>query len=348
VNNGEDRSGDGAHEDEAVARLLAATGARPQPSDEARARVRAAVEAEWRARRPAVAQAETRSRPGRLRSLTTGWALAAAMVASLGLVWLMQARGPSAVQVAAIERVDGTVQLQRGRRGDAVAMVAGQPLLAGDRIQTGERGRLVLRSAAGIELRLDHDSRLAWAAPDAVRLTAGAAYVDADAAGATTSRLVIETPAGEVRHLGTRYQVRVLERGIEVAVREGRVRVDSGHEPVIGRAGERLTVANGLVSRTTIAATATEWQWAELLAGSFAIEGRSLQEFLHWVERETGREVVFRSEAAREAAERTVLRGSVDGLTPSAAIEAVLPTTGLEWRTEDERLLIGAPGNRVD
>jgi len=348
VNNDEGRNGVDAREEDAVARLLAATGARPEASEAARARVRAAVEAEWRARRPAATQSVAQSKPVRVRSFPTGWALAASAVAALGLVWLMQTRGPAAVQVASIQRVEGTVQLQRGGGEAVVVAVAGQPLLAGDRILTDDRGRLVLRSAAGIELRLDHDSRLAWEAPDAVHLSGGAANVATDDAGGTASELVIKTDAGEVRHLGTRYQVRVLDAGIEVAVREGAVRIDAGAEPVTGRAGELLTVADGKVSRATIAATAPDWNWAESLAGTFAIEGRSLQEFLSWVERETGRTVVFRSAEARDAAERTVLRGAVDGLTPDAAIEAVLPTTGLEWRMDDERLLIAAPGTRVD
>ncbi len=348
MNRDEGRNGDDAREDDAVARLLAATGARPEPSEAARDRVRAAVEAEWRARRPTATQAKAQSQPARVRSFPTGWALAASAVAALGLVWMVQTRGPAAVQVASIQRVEGTVQLQRGRGDAEVVAVAGQPLLAGDRILTGDRGRLVLRSAAGIELRLDHDSRLVWNAPDAVLLSGGAAYVATDDAGGTASELVIETAAGEVRHLGTRYQVRVLDAGMEVAVREGAVRIDAGTDPVTARAGELLTVADGKVSRATIAATSPEWSWAESLAGSFAIEGRSLQEFLAWVERETGRTVVFRSAQARDAAERTVLRGAVDGLTPDAAIEAVLPTTGLAWRMDDERLVIAAPGARVD
>jgi hypothetical protein len=344
----EGRLGDDEREEAAIARLLAATGARPEATDAARARVRAAVESEWRARHPAGTQSRVRTRTAGVRSLPTGWALAASTVAALGLVWLVQTRGPAAVEVASIQRVEGAVQLRRGGRDAELVAAAGQPLLAGDLILTGERGRLVLRSAAGIELRLDHDSRLAWDAPDAVHLTGGAAYVDTDDAGGVASELVIETPAGEVRHLGTRYQVRVLDAGIEVAVREGAVRIDAGAESVTGRAGELLTVTGGNVSRATIAATATDWNWAESLAGTFAIEGRSLQEFLTWVERETGRTVVFRSAEAREAAERTMLSGAVDGLTPDAAIEAVLPTTGLAWRLDDDRLLVAEPGTRVD
>lgn len=347
--NHDDRGdGDDARENDAVARLLAATGARPEASEAARARVRAAVEAEWRARSPAATRATGPARLPRVRSFPAGWAVAASAVVALGLVWLVQTRGPAAVQVASIQRVEGEVHLQRGRDDVDLEVVAGQALQTGDRILTGAGGRLVVRSAAGIELRVDQGSRLAWEAPDAVNLGSGAAYVDTDGAGGTASELVITTPAGEVRHLGTRYQVRVLDTRIEVAVREGAVRIDAGATPVTGRAGELLTVTDGTVSRATIAATAPEWSWAESLAGNFAIEGRSLQEFLAWVERETGRTVVYRSAAARDSAERTVLRGAVDGLTPDAAIQAVLPTTGLEWRLDEERLTIAAPEARVD
>jgi hypothetical protein len=53
------------------------------------------------------------------------------------------------------------------------------------------------------------------------------------------------------------------------------------------------------------------------------IEGRSLDEFLAWVGRETGRQVVYTSADAAREAEQTTLRGSVSGLAPEAAVAAV-------------------------
>jgi hypothetical protein len=39
--------------------------------------------------------------------------------------------------------------------------------------------------------------------------------------------------------------------------------------------------------------------------------------------------------------EQIVLHGSIDGLTPEEALGAVLPTCGLTFRLEGERLIVG-------
>ena len=75
--------------------------------------------------------------------------------------------------------------------------------------------------------------------------------------------------------------------------------------------------------------SATAESWAQSVAPPFTIENRSLDEFLSWVARETGRQLVYGStEVAREA-ESTVLKGSVAELASEQAIGAVLATTPL-------------------
>jgi hypothetical protein len=62
------------------------------------------------------------------------------------------------------------------------------------------------------------------------------------------------------------------------------------------------------------------------------VDGKTLPVFLDWVAREGGWTIRFADEALRRAASSIVLRGSIDGLTPEQALEAILPTCGLTHR----------------
>jgi hypothetical protein len=73
----------------------------------------------------------------------------------------------------------------------------------------------------------------------------------------------------------------------------------------------------------------------------FDIADRSLDAFLHWAARETGRKLTYVDTAAQTAAERVKLRGSIAGLSPDVALAAVLSTTQLRRiETNDELISI--------
>ncbi len=154
---------------------------------------------------------------------------------------------------------------------------------------------------------------------------------------------VISTALGQVRHLGTQYMAG-LDRGggLAVAVREGSVAVEGGREPLVARAGESLSVGrDGRVARGTVATQDEQWAWAQSIVPGFAIDGRSLDEFLGWAARETGRQLVYSSADAAREAERIKLKGSVSGLPPEAAVAAVLTTTpSLQHRFAGSQLRI--------
>jgi hypothetical protein len=93
---------------------------------------------------------------------------------------------------------------------------------------------------------------------------------------------------------------------------------------VVARAGEALSVGtDGNVTRTTVDRHGDTWRWATDIAPEFVIEGRSLDEFLAWAGRETGRTIVYASADAAREAEQTLLKGSIDGLTAETAVAAV-------------------------
>jgi ferric-dicitrate binding protein FerR (iron transport regulator) len=191
-------------------------------------------------------------------------------------------------------------------------------------------------STSTLSLRIDSGSQLQFSAPDKVELQAGALYIDAGAHSSVP--LTVQTVAGAVRHIGTQYQVRTLAgalRGIEVTVREGRVEIANQYGTNTGTPGERVAVSTkGSIARSAVAPYDASWEWAEHLAPPFEFEGNSLDAFLTWVARETGRELIYDSAAARGAA-LVVMRGSIARLNPDQALMAALSGSKLQQLPTD-------------
>jgi ferric-dicitrate binding protein FerR (iron transport regulator) len=316
-----------------VAALLRAAGPRPMISSAAMAEARAAVAAEWRS---VVAARERRRR-------YTVWSAAAGIAVAGIAVWLARPVLDAPPEtIAAVVRVEGGLQQSQGD-GAWVTVAANGAVGAGAQLRTAGDGRAALRMANGLELRLDSDTRIAFEDSGRARLAQGAVFVDSGAAaGAPAADFELETPAGSVRHLGTQYFARVDGARLQVGVREGRVALDGPAGSAIGGAGEQLTVADGRVSRAPLPRTAADWQWIAGVTPPFSIEGRSVEEFLAWAARETGRTIVYTTPEAGRQARSVTLSGSVEGLAPDAAVTAVLSTTSLRPEIGAEQIRVGA------
>lgn len=328
TNEGDDQADLGA--------LLRAAGPRARPGIDVEAQVRAAVQAEWRA---ALAARERRRR-------VTQWSVAAGIAVAAVGVWMARPLyTTSQAPVAALARAEGTVEYRTGHRGDWQDLPAHANLRTGDELRTGPEGRAAVRLASGVELRLDNATRVAFDDSHHARLRRGGVYVDSGVNGADTARdLELDTPEGTVRHLGTQYEVRVGDGTLRIAVREGLVAVDQRGGDVVGKAGEQLTLQGGQVSRIAVAPNSSAWAWVGSITPPFAIEGRSVDEFLAWAGRETGRQVVYASPQAAERARAILLKGSVSGLEPDAAVTAVLSTTTLRPELQGGRIRVDTAG----
>lgn len=309
----DDRRGDDAD----LAALLRSAGPRPTPAADITAEVRAAVAAEWRA---TVAARQPK------RRFTQPWLALAASVAvvavavGIALPRWKAAGGP----VVTVARVTGDAEIRHSTDGTWQPLTATSPVAASDEIRTSGSGRVALRRADGLEVRLDTDTQLAFAGGERARLATGSVYVDAGAPGSGRGEFVVGTPYGDVRHVGTQYLASVQVDALLVAVREGSIAIDRGQVPAVARAGESLAVhQDGSVARAQVDPHGQAWHWAAAVAPEFTIDGRSLDEFLAWAGRETGRRIVYSSADAAREAEQTQLKGSTSGLSPEAAVAAV-------------------------
>lgn len=283
-------------------------------------------------------------------------ALAASLAVAAVALGVIQSRTPSTpvpempVMAAKITRLSGPIEV--GSEGNWQPVSAGQSLVVGQELVTGPDSKAALTLGDGVTLRLATNTRISLAGIDRIGVARGAVYLDAAPRSASRAAVQIDSAFGSTRHLGTQYEVQVLPDEMRVSVREGRVElapatagpVAAKATPAVAQAGEQLrTGAAGGVERGVIDKRDPRWDWITDVTPPFAIEDRKLSEFLAWVCRETGRDLVFATPQAQASADGIILRGSVAGLAPDDALAAVMATTNLTFSDDNGKLTIRAP-----
>jgi hypothetical protein len=318
--------------------LLRSTAPRPSLPDEATLRVRTAVHARWRA---------GLARPRR-RLLAWGGAAAAVAAAASIIVIVQSSRSQPPVPVAPVsagrvERVTAPAWSRpAGPDGSpSLPLAAGDGVVVGMELRTGPEGRAAFHMDEGHTVRLDRATTLQVERAGTLRLVAGGLYVESRKDVGTPGGLEILTARGAVRDVGTRFEVRTNGEDLTVRVRDGSVRFFGPDASADVGAGNEMRVDPGSrVSSRPLAPNAPEWDWITEIAPMMRIEGRTLRDFLDWFAAERGLSLLFADDAARQAADRTVLKGNVSGLTLDQALQAVLPASGMSHRISDDHLVI--------
>jgi ferric-dicitrate binding protein FerR (iron transport regulator) len=319
-----------------LAALLRHVGARERPSPAAESAAFEALHAQWR----------SRLAWHRRRRLTALAAVSAAAAATFAIVYTsLQSPVPSApVVLATVELIDGDDITWRDDRSQAQPLGSLRALSEGQRLATGSESRVALRWHDGGSLRLDENSRLEFVSATAVRLTAGNVYFDsAVAVGNAAPELAVQTPAGEVVHIGTQFMVSVGSDQVVLSVREGQVKVTGdGFELVIAANQELDLRADGLREVTPVDGFGERWAWAADVAPQIALDGRTTFDVVAWAARETGRRVVYATPTAQARARNDVLRG-VDRRSPSGILTLLPHLTGLAYQIRDDTIVVSEP-----
>jgi ferric-dicitrate binding protein FerR (iron transport regulator) len=317
----QDRTGD-------VERLISAAGARTAPDAARTERVRAAVAAVW--------TREVRRRRRWRTLLVGGSALATAAVALV--VWMHpvpardEAAVPAPVRVATFIATTGSIAV-RDALGTHPTPQIGTAIPAGSRLTTDAGATAAIAWIDGGEVRVDAGTALAVDGARTLTLQQGAVYVDSHGAS-----VVVHTPAGDVRDVGTRFEVRVTSGSTRVCVREGSVRFERAGRTTPAAAGDELRVNDrGDVTSGTIAPDAAAWAWTARAAPAFRVEGATLDAFLAWAAREGGWTIDRRDPSPDRS---VVLHGDISGLTPREAVDVIAPTCGLTAEIRDGRLIV--------
>jgi len=344
MNEKTDQVGETGRDEETLTRLLQLAGPRAPVPPDAEARVYERVRSEWLAssQQPDSARVydrvhrtwERRTAAQNARRWAMPLALAASVILAVAVFWQPPVTRPPPVSVGTVARVAGT---------DTAGMLpeAGSAILAGVTLSTanGQGLSITLRNAAS--LRLDENTTLVVDSGNEFRLTRGRLYADTGDLVYRDRALVIGTPLGRVTDVGTQFVVGVIADGLGVAVREGRVDVQSQSDTFVAIAGQRMRLdRDDGATFDTIEPDDPYWDWTATLAPAFDIENRSLLDFLRWAARETGRELEFESNDLRMTAMRTDLHGSVADFEPLDAVESVLATTSFRYRLAPGRIVV--------
>ncbi len=287
-------------------------------SDDAMQRIRHAAENEWRA----TTQEPVKRRPRYL-------AIAASLAGIVGAgIWTFIALNGGSTEGAVLGQIAGVdspgiIELR--------SFAADTPLTTGTLIRGGQRldsrGNTVIDIEGGGNLRVARASLVAIEGADVITLSRGELYVDIPPGSHAASSFRVLTGAGEFRHDGTQFAVMSNEGQTRLRVREGYVvwRVAGGESTI--PAGMEVTIdRNGQASKRPIPTAGRDWAWTETMAPSIAIESRPLIEFLQWFARETGRKLEM-DDASRKQAASILMHGSVQDLTVTEALSAVMATT---------------------
>ena len=322
--------------DDQVARLLKLAGERDAPNQERMAMARAAAHASWRKMLNDADATKPRRRFAGLIALA-----AAAAVAAIVMFPGLDRRINPPVAVAHVVAFDGHATLQASDTRLVIG-ATGVDIHSGAELVTGD-GRLALALGESLSLRLDQYTRLRFDDAQRVTLLEGAIYVDSGGLNAAPF-LRIATAIGEVRHVGTQFQVTVDDGATSVQVREGRVIVSPAATPAtqidVGTGEELRIDASRSVLTRGMASHGPQWEWMTTIAPPFDIENRPLAEFLAWIVREHGWQLRYDDENLQQATRDIRLHGSISSMTSAAMLETVSMITGVSLRARDGVLLV--------
>ena len=219
--------------DDQLRRLLEAAGPRPAVPPEELAAIKAVAREEWR--RSIGGPGGGYRRVAWRKAVPLALAAMLVVALSIGLWWRTLRSPAGSAAIAAVDRVQGMVH------AEGVVLETGAELAIGAEITTAagdpERVWVALRLAGTQSVRLHAGSRLRLVDGSVLDLLEGAVYVDSALKG---QALQIRTPLGNVREIGTQFEVRLDDdlAALRVRVREGQVELSRGGELHSAVAGE--------------------------------------------------------------------------------------------------------------
>jgi len=323
--------------DEAVEELLEHAAPRPMPPSEDEAIIRDTVHAEWRAVTGRI----------RMRRRVTQFAIAATVLLGIAVAFnTLQVSNVPVLQVATIGKSHGSIYLL-GQQSLMQEMTDHTVIVAGQVIETDGEAGIGLDWGNGGSLRIDENTRIEFTSADSVYLHSGQIYFDSHPSellsAITGSGFEITTDHGLVRHLGTQYMTRADAQKLSVSVREGQVSVDGTYvNTAVAKAGEQIVLSGGAQpSVVDFNGYGAAWDWIEATAPTAEVDGRSVDEFLTWVGRETGLRIAYESSAAENMARDGVLKGNVD-MDPRDELSFRMSGEDLDYRIDGGTIYVSA------
>ena len=310
-------------EDDDLNQLLAGVGKRPEPPAGTRERAYTALKATW------TEQVRTRHARTRRRLLYTFSAVSAAVLATV--MWF--AFEPAATkQTWAVELAHGALVADT-RTFDTAQALSVKP---GDVWSATSTVRL--ETDNGTQIRLSEGSEIRWLDRQSIFMSNGSAYLDTH----NMTQVVVGTPYGEVRNLGTRFMIESDSNGMLVAVREGTAQVESEFGRHTATAdtlsAALLQIDEGGVAQTSEPASDERWDWIH--AANPGYTDRTVPAVLRQIARDLGKTLRFSSQGVEAAIAYDRVQGQLTNMQPRQALELVTKSAGLAWQEDGTNLTI--------
>jgi ferric-dicitrate binding protein FerR (iron transport regulator) len=184
-----------------------------------------------------------------------------------------------------------------------------------------------------------------WSGRGRLELARGTIYIDRrqraqSGASGTASTLEVRTPFGTVAEVGTQFELAVTAERLRARVREGAVAFSTGEERHLAAAGVELEWSAGTgVNRRAIESFGEPWSWTLEASPPIDLEGRTLDQALTWVARETGYRVAWLDPTLETGSGTERIIGTLV-LRPLEAATLVPRLFGLDARVEAGTLTI--------
>ena len=296
------------------------------------ARVRAAAREQWT------------KQTHRRRQRRVFWSVAAAAAMIAGVAFVIRTipgagRGDPAPIVAHVEQLEGRVE-SAGLESAAWSVVTASDSIEAATALRTVAGRLSLRLDSGHCARVDRNSEVRFLARGGLELTAGRIYIDSGRNG-RESPVELHTPYGVVQEIGTQYEVQLSDAMLRLRIREGSVIFHRPDGDLTVEAGQELRVsATQDPEIVSVEAHGPHWDWVSEIVSIPDFQGRTADEFLHWLAREKGWTLAFADVDVENAARQTVLEGDLRRFSPDEALQIVTTTSRLGHTTAAGELRI--------
>lgn len=274
---------------------------------------------------------------------------ACASIFLLAIVWLAPFnQSADAIKVASVTRLSGGAVIEKIFGSEALQPHA---VIFEDAVLETTRGGYLSLDYGQTDLRLNESTRVQIKS-DRIILLSGEIYAQNNSTtGALfsstkdTKSVLITTPLGDVRDIGTQFTVSYIDKQLETIVREGKIELSLDGEKHLAIAGEQhaqaiLVANNKKVVSAQRKKSGKGWDWILYLTPAFAPEGKSVDALLKWSSKETGLQLVYASDIAQTAAEATLLHGDLPVKDPLFAVDAALASTNLKARKANSSLLV--------
>jgi len=302
------------------------------------ARPRHAVPIERMMRAKSIARVswKGRVRKRNWKSWTYRVGTAAAIAVLLALILQQRSLPPNAGQspAAFVERIEGDVRTLEG------PVQPGASIPNGGDLKTGPEGYAGLQLQSGGFLRLSTSTQLRFISSNRIFLRRGTIYLDSGPRKVLHA-LQIETEVGLVKEIGTQFQVTQGAESVELRVREGQVTLETGSDRQTAVKGiELIAMKDKSIVSQSIPVYGQEWDWILKVSPAFSVEGRTLDEYLEWVSRETGLKIWYADESLAKSAPQIILHGSIGNLKADRTPSVILAACGLRSRNSEGLLIV--------